>query len=281
MPTQTTGRGKVYFPDGAKVSIKAKDDVSYFDVGCINSAVEGVLNYDENQIETANCGKTQKQIKNMTIAGSFTLIDLDPEGVQKLSGGMFTLTSVAGTPSTTVDNQVISAGWSNMQLIDMVFIDNGVAIRPEAGFTITSIDSDLPYTLIADDDYFIVENSNSPTGYSIQLNTNGSGGILESQEITIDFNSVTPVARQVITGGSSTEILEAYAMMIEHTDGNGLKRYLELYSVDSNSGGFAFNFKGANEEGLEEMPLSYTANIDTSRTNKDQLFAWGVDEGAQ
>ena len=110
MPVQTQGRGKVYFPDGAKVSIKAKDDVSYFDVGCINSAVEGVLNYDENQIETANCGKTQKQIKNMTIAGSFTLIDLDPEGVQKLSGGMFTLTSVAGTPSATVDNQVISAG---------------------------------------------------------------------------------------------------------------------------------------------------------------------------
>ncbi len=282
MPTQTTGRGKVYFPDGAKVSIKAKDDVSYFDVGCINSAVEGILNYDENQIETANCGKTQKQIKNMTIAGSFTLIDLDPEGVQKLSGGMFTLTSVAGTPSATVDDQVLLTGsWANMQLIDMLFIDNGVSVRPESGFTITSVSGSTTGALAVDDDYFIVENSNSPSGYSIQINTNGTAGVGIGEDITVDFNSVTPVARQVITGGSSTEILEAYAMMIEHTDGNGLKRYLELYSVDSNSGGFAFNFKGANEEGLEEMPLSYTANIDTSRTNKDQLFAWGVDEGAQ
>tara|TARA_Y100000361_G_scaffold152325_1_gene171536 strand:+ start:16216 stop:17064 length:849 start_codon:yes stop_codon:yes gene_type:complete len=282
MPTQTTGRGKVYFPDGAKVSVKAVGDVSYFDVGCINSAVEGVLNYDENQIETANCGKTQKQIKNMTIAGSFTLIDLDPAGIEKLGGGMFNLTSVAGSPSATVDDQVLTNGtWANMSPFNILFVDGGVTIKPESGFTLTSVSGSVTGALAVDDDYFIIEDSSSPSGFSIQINTNGTAGVGLGEDITIDYNSVTPKASQVLTGGSSTEVLNAYAMMITHTDDAGKIRQLELYSVDANSGGFAFNFKGANEEGVEEMPLSYTANIDSSRTNKDQLFAWTIEEGAQ
>jgi hypothetical protein len=56
---------------------------------------------------------------------------------------------------------------------------------------------------------------------------------------------------------------------------------LELFSVDTGSGGIQFNFKGANADGTEEMPISYMAKIDTSRTNGRQLAAWTIETGAE
>ena len=281
MPVQSQPKGFVYFPDGAKVSIKPAGEPSYFDVGCISTAVNGVLNYDENQIETANCGKTPKQIKNMTIAGDFTLIDLDPIGVEKLGGGMFETVVNAGTPTSSVDDQVISTGsWSNMSMNNLVMIDSTVELKASA-VTLISVTASGVGVLTVDDDYFLVADAQSPSGYSIQFNTNGSASVTLGENITVDFDSVTPIDSTVVYGGSSTEILNAYAMLITHTDSNGKIRQLELFSVDPNSGGFAFNFKGANEDGTEEMPLSYTANIDSSRTDKRQLFAWTVETGAE
>ena len=65
-----------------------------------------------------------------------------------------------------------------------------------------------------------------------------------------------------------------------HTDANSLIREVELYSVYGNSGGFQFNFKGANEDGTEEMPIAFSGQIDTSRTDGRQLLSWVVDSGA-
>ncbi|MCP4585639.1 hypothetical protein, partial [Pseudoalteromonas sp.] len=110
MPTQTTNTSNIYFPDGALVGVKAEGDGSYTDVGAISTAVTSTLNWTENQIETANAGKTDKQVKEMTIEGGFTLINLNPTGVQKLSGGLFEESTTAGTSVTSIDNQVIASG---------------------------------------------------------------------------------------------------------------------------------------------------------------------------
>ena len=77
MPTQTTYTEYISFPDGAKVSIKAAGDGGYTDIGAISSSVTGTLNYTENELVTANAGKLQKQIRDMVLEGSFTLINLN------------------------------------------------------------------------------------------------------------------------------------------------------------------------------------------------------------
>ena len=89
MPVQTTQTGNVYFPDGAKVQVKAAGEGSYSDLGALNSAINLVLNWDENVVESANAGTLLTQIRNMTIAGDFTLINLNPSLVSKMSGGIF------------------------------------------------------------------------------------------------------------------------------------------------------------------------------------------------
>jgi len=283
MPNQTTKTTKIYFPDGAKVSIKASGDVSYFDIGALNSAITATLNWDENQVDTANAGKLEKQVKNMTMAGAFTLINLDEEGIVKLGAGIFTQVDTTSSPDTGIDNQVLSSGdWVDKGINNLALVNaSDVSLKASVAPTITSVTGSVNGALAANDDYEIIPDSNSQSGFSIILNT--AGGTLTTivQDITIVYASVTPVASSTIYAGASTQVLSAYAMKITHTDDNAKTRELELFSVDSNSGGFQFNYKGANEDGVEEMPLAFTAKLDTTKTSGRQLMSWSVQAGAQ
>lgn len=287
MPVQTTGQSFVYFPDGAKVSVKAAGDASFTDLGAINSAVTATLNWTENTVTTANAGDLDTQIRGMNISGGFTLINLDPDGIEKMSGGLFDTVVTAGTAVTTSPNQVIAAGWDDgviYNLLPETGPTDSTILRATAAPTLTSVTLDAggtPEVLTAGNDYVILTDSNSPSGYSIEfISANMTTLTPKTKAITIDYASVTPVASTTVYAGSSTALLSAYAMEIKHTDDNGKIRKLDLYSVNPNTGGFQFNFKGANEDGIEEMPLTFTARLDTSLTNKRQLMAWTVEEGA-
>ena len=286
MPVQTTKTSNIYFPDGALVSIMASGEGSYTDVGAIEQGVTATLNWDESQIETGNAGKLAKRIRNMTIAGAFNLINLEPASINRLGGGLFSITTTAASPTTDIPNQVIAAGWDDnvkYELIMKTSSTNDTKLRTTAKPTLTSVtlDATSPESLVENSEYVIAADSNSYSGWSIQfIPANMSTGTPEANSITIDYGSNTPVAKTTINCGSSGVTLEAYAMKITHTDDNSLTRVLELFSVDGNSGGFAFNFKGANEDGVETMPLTFTAKIDSSKTDGQQLFAWSVDNGA-
>lgn len=291
MPIQSN-KLNVFFPDGALVGVKAFGDSSFTDVGAINSAVTATLNWTENQIETANAGKTAKQIKEMTIEGGFTLINLEPDAVEKMGGGLFTKTTTAGTAVTTIPNQVIPAGWNDnikYELVMLTSSSDSTKLKMATKPVFTSITLDVggsPEVLAevgagAGGDYMIVADNASSSGWSILFNSAGmSSGTPKTKAITIVYGTNTPVATTTLHAGASTAILRSYAMQITHTDDAGKIRRLELYSVDPNSGGFQFNFKGANEEGLEEMPLTFMAKLDTSKTSGRQLMAWTIETGA-
>ena len=286
MPVQTTETSYVYFPDGCKVSLKASGEASYTDIGAINSAVSCTLQYDKNQVETANAGKLAARIKNMRIEGSFTLINLNPANVVRASGGLFTSVPTAASANSSIPDQVIAASWEDGVVYELNLLtssSDSTKLKLSSAPTITSVtlNATAPETLTAGSDYVIVEKPESVSGYGIVFISGGmSTGTPTANTITIDYGINTPVARTTLYAGSSTASLTAYAMLITHTDSAGLKRELELYSVDTNAGGFVFSWKGANEEGVEEMPLSFTANLDTSLTDGRQLMAWSVDTGA-
>lgn len=287
MPVQTTNKSYVYFPDGAKVAIKAAGDSEFTDLGAINSAVTATLNWTENTVTTANAGDLRTQIRAMNISGGFTLINLDPVGISKMSGGLFSVVNTAGTAVTTVPNQVIAAGWNDGVMYNLnlpTSSSDSTALRASAAPTFTSITIDAagtPETLTAGNDYVVMADPNSPSGYSITFISSGMTTVSpKTKAITIDYNSVTPIASSTVYCGASTATLNSYAMQISHTDDNGDLRKLDLYSVNPNTGGFQFNYKGANEDGVEEMPLTFTARLDTSLTSGRQLMAWTVENGA-
>jgi hypothetical protein len=221
----------------------------------------------------------------MTIAGGFTLINLDPEGIEKLGAGLFTLTTTSGSPDTTVEDQVLADGDVVDKGINNLVCTNAVGVNLKAAAvpTLTSVTGSVDGVLTeVANDFEIVVDANSPSGYSIVFNVaRGANLTTVAQDFTIDYASVTPIASQTISAGASTKTLLAYAMKITHTDDAGKIRQLELFAVDSNSGGFQFNFKGANEDGVEEMPITFTAKLDLTRTSGSQLMQWTVQTGAE
>jgi len=271
MPVQTNKKANVYFPDGAKVQVKTAQDTEWFDVGAINSAVTATLNWTESTVETANAGQLDTKVSKMEIAGGFTLINLDPEGVQKLGGGVFTVETTTGTAISTPANQVLANPNKGLAYPLTLADSNGKEYKFSTTPVITSVTAGST-ALTVDEDYTVVAQNG---GYAIVFTAAHT-----TADVTIVYGSNTPIARTVMYSGSSTIVLAPYAMKIVHTDDNGKERSLELFAVYSNSGGFQFNFKGANEDGVEEMPLTFTARLDTSLVNGKQLMAWGVDYNA-
>lgn len=280
MPAQTTQTQYVQIPDGAKVEID--DGAGFVDVGAFNSDITATLNFDVNIINSSNAEIIKRSGKNMTMTWGGTLINLNPTGVSKFSGGLLTTEDTAGTAITTAADQTIAAGWVAMASIPIAATDptTGVALRFTAAPTLTSVDGDSTAALVADDDYFIQADPNSFSGYSILLNPAGTKGVATTEVITIDFASITPVEKVTLYGGASTFEFNTYQMRMTHTDDNGLIRRLNLPRVTPDSGGFQFNFKSSQADGSEEMPITCTADLDTSLANGKQLFSWEVETGS-
>jgi len=284
MPAQTTLTDYIFFPDGAQVAIDTGS--GFNDIGAISTAVQVALNYDVNEFETANAGKLQRQIRNMTMAGSFTLINLDIDRINELGGGMFSVVDTAASPVATIPDQDIAAGWvdeNKYELIMYTSSTDSTKLRMSTQPVLTSVTADpsgSPEVLAEGTDYVICEDSDSSSGWSIQFISGNFDTASEGDLVTIVYDTNTPIASSTLYCGTSTQVLTAYAMRIRHTDSNSKVRELNLFSVNMDSGGFQFNYKGAQEDGVEEMPLAFTAQIDTSLTDGRQLFSWKVDAGA-
>ena len=294
MPAQTTKKTHIFFPDGAMVEIQKSGSATWLDVGALNSDISATLEWEENLIETANAGPLDKVIREMTMSGSFTLINLDPEGVEALGGGVFELvtTNAAEVVAASSVDQIIAAGWDDGIAYPIVWDGSaavGQALKFSAAPVLTSVTLDpgdadealSAWSAVASGDYTVIADPNSGSGYSIIFNSASMAtGTPKTKTIAIVFGDNTPVGSTTLYAGSSNAQLSAYAMRVTHTDSNSKIRRLELYAVDAESGGFAFGFKGANSDGVEEMPLSFKAKLDTTRTDGRQLMAWTIEVGA-
>ncbi|MGD8305149.1 MAG: hypothetical protein PVF17_00715 [Ignavibacteria bacterium] len=223
----------------------------------------------------------------MTAALSFTLGNLEPASIERFSGGIIEKVDTAGTPIATIPDYEIAADWSDNTLYPLTMVvssSDSTVVRTTAQPTLTSVTLDptgTPEVLVEDSEYVVVEDTHSPSGWSIQfISANMSTVSPTTYEIVVDYGSNTPIASSTLYAGASTIVMDAVAIQITHTDDDSLIRRLTLNSADIDSGGLAFNFKGANEDGIEEMAVSFTGKPDTSLTSGRQLLSWVVEDGA-
>ena len=161
MPSQTS-LSNVFFPDGCQCLVKSITDGAYTDLGVVEGDCTASLTWDENQVETANAGKTLKQVKNMKMEMGFTLNSMNPDAITKLGGGVMTASTTAASAVTTIPNQVIAAGWDDYrkyELIAYTSSSDSTKLRFTANPTLTSVTLDAagtPETLTENNDYVIV-----------------------------------------------------------------------------------------------------------------------------
>jgi len=274
MPVQTTVKDFIAIPDGCKVEVNTGS--GYTDLGATTGDVTNTLEYDVNKVESANAGTVKVSMRNQRITGGLELMNLNPELVELLGGGMFTRTIVTGAVTPEVQVQTSPAA---EVLVEIVMLDSsGNNLRPTAAPAITTVTGGSSGVLTVNVDYDVVADDGSVSGYSIRYE---SGAITGTEDVTIVYPSQTMNTTQTLKMGKTTDTLTAYAMKFTHTDDNSKIRSLELFSVDTQSGGIQFNFKGATSDGAEVMPITYEAKLDTTRSSGDQLAQWVYETGAE
>lgn len=285
MPAQTTQK-QFYFPDGCLVGYSPTRNGSYTDAGAILSSVVNTLEWTENKVETANAGDSDSQITKMKITGGFTLANLELDVIEGFGGGMFEKVATAASPLATIPDQDIAAGWTDNVIYPLIMETSGsdsTKLRMSTQPVLTTVTADpsgTPEVLVEDADYVIVEYPNARSGWGIQFISGNFGTASEGDLVTIDYGTNTPVAAETLYAGTTTQVLTPFALKFTHTDSNTLTRSVELFKVNSSSGSMNFDFKGANEEGLEQMEISYVAELDTTLTDGRQLIAWAIENGA-
>lgn len=277
MPIQTTKKN-VRFADGCRISVKKSSDADFLDLGVIQGDYVGTLQFDEEDVEYGNA-RPDKRYSNMRLEGSFTLANLEGECLEKFSNGLVTRVVTPGTQvlSAAFDTQVIN-GFSLNTLYELspVVTATGTVIKFSAAPVITSIvtDDTVPETLVADDDYFIVPNGNSASGYSIMFNGDGSAGLAGTEELTITYGNNTPIASETLYAGTSSFSAQPFAMRVQHFNSAGAADYsLDLYNVYTSPGSYNFGLKGVDTGGIDTMEVSFGAWLDETKTDGRQLLA--------
>lgn len=274
MPVQTNKKN-VNLADGCRVSVKASESAQFLDLGVMEGDYVATLQYDEERKEWANAAPDITR-SNFRMEGSFTLANLEFTGLEEISNGMINLTETPGTPVTTFDDQVIDGFTPNVpvELVATVTA-TGKPIKFSAAPAITSIvDDGDPTTLTADDDYFVIPDANAASGYSIMFTDEGTGTVSTTAELTIEFGTNTPIASETLTCGTSSFEAKPYAMRIQHFNSSDVADYtLDLYNVYTSPGSYNFGLKGADTGGYDTMEISFSVELDETKTDGAQLFS--------
>jgi len=278
---QTDRISHIRLPKGCRVSADNNDGSGYYDLGIIMSTVEAVLQWDENVIDGANYEEAVTQVRNLRVEGSFTMGNLDPDGILKLGGGIFEKVEVDGTALSDIKDQIIAANWNDNVKYPLIMDStaNG-EIKTTAKPTLTSVKLDAagttPETLTEDNDYVIVADSMSNSGWSIQfISANMSTGTPKTKAITIDYGTNTPLASTIMYAGNPSETLSPFKLKFEvYSDAGVVEDSFEIFKNKCSAGAFAFSYKGIRDDGLDEMPISFVGKCDNTRTANRQLMAW-------
>lgn len=275
MPVQTTKKN-VNLADGCRVSVKASESAEFLDLGVMEGDYVATLQYDEERKEWANAAPDITR-SNFRMEGSFTLANLEFAGLKEISNGMITRTATQGTPVTAFDDQVIDGFTPNVpvELVATVAA-TGTPIKFSAAPVIASIvdDASPQNTLKPDDDYFVIPDATAASGYSIMFTDDGTNEIMPTAELTIEFGTNTPIASETLTCGTSSFEAQPYAMRVQHFNSAGAADYtLDLYNVYTSPGSYNFGLKGADTGGYDTMEISFSVELDETKTDGSQLFS--------
>ena len=260
----------VNFPDGSLWSYSL-DGVSYTALGVLNGDTQAIWNYDKNEVEFHD-GQKKISYRNQTMSAALTLADLNPTAVSELSGGMLSKTDTAASPFADAPDQVIAIGWSDMKPINLLPTTlGGVAVICSVVPTITSVTGSIAGVCAAGVDYYLITDDNSFCGFSILLDEAGAAGLDPTETVTIDYNSVTPLASTSLSAGTPSYVPTTLALRGYSADQG---KTIDIAAVNVDTGTYNFGFKGTASDGTDEMALAFTGVLDSSLTDGQQLFTF-------
>ena len=271
MPNQTT-RGQYVASDGLNLAYSADSGVTFSDIGAYTGAVTITPTGDVAELFTSNAGRTPRRWINPTVTvAPGEIYTWDADAIRALSSGFFSRTAVAGTP-VVGGTQVILPAYSYDIAIGLDG-QNATGAKP----TSISVDQE---TAVGSGVYTTALTEG--TDYHIVRNESGVWSIVIIDSATVDntlgvqvTSSYTPATGSILTGGTTDLELVPYQLRLRHYTDLSLGTYdfeAILYNVTIDPGSLVLTKNGAESTGFDSYTLGFTANLDTTRANGEQLI---------
>jgi hypothetical protein len=220
-------------------------------------------NVESTAIEFDDVGTVQEEVSTETVDISFDsgrILDMD--FVADVSGGMSSVTAVAGTLVSGATYTAASGDW----LFDKFILLPGQNANGSKQ-TIATVVGSVDGALVAGTDYEVVNMDGLGWGITIHDSVTVT---TEAQNVIVTY-AYTPAVQKIMkTGGN--KVIGALEVKFETIDADGKAVIYDFYKVYPN-GSFGHGFSPENSSEPITMPMAFVAKKDTNRSVGDQLFS--------
>ena len=264
MPRQTASKEYI-FPDGFQLAVNIGD--GFEDVGLVAGGATGTLNWDEMRLDGGNYLNVIKKAKNFRFQLSPSAIwNWDLSIFNKLFGGV-----------------------TEMSTGDLVNKASHIVDLVPNSYRLTCFDGEDSRTLIADDitaldtdtvnDYVTIPKSVFTTSLTWTTEIDGLVNYSGKHEVHVSEKNTADATGHFYTDATNLYLIVAtgtYADLAEAKTAltgakviafNSIEWQFTLYNATVDSGA-SFSFKGVNEDGVNELTVSFTAEPDQDEGNR-------------
>lgn len=264
MPRQTASKEYI-FPDGFQFAVDIGD--GFEDVGLVAGGATGTLNWDEIRLDGGNYLNVIKKAKNFRFQLSPSAIwNWDLSIFNKLFGGV-----------------------TEMSTGDLVNKASHVVDLVPNSYRLTHFDGQDARTLIADNitaltadtvnDYVTIPKSVFTTSLTWTTAIDGLVNIEGKHEVHVSDKNTADATGHFYTDATNLYLIVAHGTYADLTAAkaglvgtkvvafNSIEWQFTLYNATVDSGA-SFSFKGVNEDGVNELTVSFTAEPDEDEGNR-------------
>jgi len=188
---------------------------------------------------------------------------------EEIGNGLYTVENT-GSGAQAVEDQLVSAGWVEQSNITLDLINaTGTFYVADGVPAITSVTASVSGVLAAGDDYFIVVDENSKSGYSILFDSDGTATVATTEEITIVYAtpSVFGQSTMYMGGKSNFGAIEGYIETVLR-DGTAIR--IDFYRGFFN-GNYNATFAATNDAAASVTNVVISLKKDPSREEGKQI----------
>ena len=237
------------------------------DVGACDGDISAAISYTRDKLESANAGTLYNVIKKMLVSLDFTMMEIDPNTIDLIGGGLFNKSTIASAPVVGYSQAVLA----NASVIEqfLAFEKKQSDATVPTSIVITEDPSGAATVMVLGTDYIVGQDGEGNWGITP---LSGSGWTV-TEDFTIVYD-YTPAASNTLNVGASSVTLSPKIVKFSHVNSAGKERSLTIWSATMGDGGFTFAFGSEVNEGVNTVPITMEGDIDVSRTDGQQLITY-------
>jgi hypothetical protein len=226
-----------------------------------------------DELQSDNSPPIKNQVSSQKVTIGFGALEFYLPTLEKMRGGLDILSVTSAAKSTRTDS-ILSSKWRYNQPIYLS--DLGDSTTGPSISNVKTISSNGGTSIaLTTGGFDIVKNKDSRgiTNAITVLDTKYGGDALDSEKLRIKY-VIGAIAKRKLTSGGLATITSIMFRLTNKQIVGGVAKYRKwvVYSATINSGlNLAFKASGDADSRLE-TPFSIVAQLDTSRTEGDQLF---------